>query len=736
MLGLILLFAFPYGEVIVDIDVEGLREVDTSLVVRSSGFRIGEILTREKGIWAIKSLYSTGFFSDVGLNAKRKSGGVRIIIEAKENPRLKSLEFEGNEKLSDGDISSLVDLSPPAMLSEYKLHRIKEKIYDLYEEKGFSGTEISISKEEDEEGAKVTFIIEEGAQYKVNKINFIGNEGLSDHTLSTVLSNKTKTWYLFWRNNSLKLDSLAADAPKVEALYRKHGYLGVSVDTFYVEYKDNKAIVNYVVDEGRLYYFGDTHLEGTEDLGFVSSKLKWEKGELFNEEKIQKTMEDLSIFYSNYGYLHATVIPSYNIVKDTIVEIDLYVDKGDPVYVRFVNITGNNKTYDKVIRRNTVIYPGRLFQRDRIMHSYRNIFRLGYFSDMKIDMDFPSSDSIDLFLDVEEKYTGQIGGSIAYSGTYGFTGGFNLAMPNVFGTGQSISFAFEKTLTSYEDRSLQNISLSYSQPWLFDTPTSAGFSLYNTHYQRSYYSVKEVGGSVSAGRILNKERNLSASVTYRLEREDVDAEEEYAAFDSGLNWESSLYGMLIYDSRDSKVAPRVGSYYSLGAKYAGGILGGDRRYYKLNLETRKFQSILAEDLVIMNRTKVGYAYAPPGKEVPLLERFLLGGTGSWGLRGYDDEAIIPNLTQEYFGGKFAILNNLELRLNFGDKGYGMVFLDAGNCFEDLKEANMLDLFYGVGVGFRVEIPMLGIMGVDFGYNLNEFDGEKRWKPHFQIGTTF
>ena len=145
---------------------------------------------------------------------------------------------------------------------------------------------------------------------------------------------------------------------------------------------------------------------------------------------------------------------------------------------------------------------------------------------------------------------------------------------------------------------------------------------------------------------------------------------------------------------------------------------------------------MVEDFVIMNRTKIGYAYAPPGKEVPLLERYLLGGVGSWGLRGYDDETLIPDPTRRYVGGKFAILNNLELRLNFGDNGYGMIFLDAGNCFEDLKEANMLDLFYGVGIGFRAEIPMLGVLGVDFGYNLNEFEGERQWKPHFQMGAMF
>ncbi|MEJ2567470.1 MAG: BamA/TamA family outer membrane protein [candidate division WOR-3 bacterium] len=309
-------------------------------------------------------------------------------------------------------------------------------------------------------------------------------------------------------------------------------------------------------------------------------------------------------------------------------------------------------------------------------------------------------------------------------------------MPNMFGTGQTLSTSFEKSLTSTSGRTIQNISLSWQQPWLFDTPTSAGFSLYNTNYERTYYRVKETGGTISAGRILNKERNLTSYFTYRLEREDVYAEGEYADLHSGLNWESSLYGRIVYDSRDSKIAPRVGSYYSLGAKYAGGLLGGDRKYHKLDFEVRKFQSVLAEDFVIMNRTKLGYVHARFGTEVPILERFLLGGAGSWGLRGYDDETIIPDPSHKYVGGKFAILNNFELRLNFGDQGYGMVFLDAGNCFEDLSEADLLDLYYGVGVGFRVEIPMLGILGVDFGYNLNLYEGRREWKPHFQIGTTF
>ncbi|MEO0293954.1 MAG: outer membrane protein assembly factor BamA [candidate division WOR-3 bacterium] len=739
MIGLLFLFAFPYGEVITEVSVKGVKEVDTSLVIRSSGLQIGEILTREEGIEAIKALYGTGFFSDIKLDAKRKGGGVEVIIEVEENPRLKSLNFEGNKKIKDGEISSCVDLSPPALLSEYKLHRIKGKIYDLYKEKGFTGTEISISKEVEEDGVNVTFVIKEGEKYKVKKINFIGNKVLSGKKLSKVLSNKTKRWWTFWRDNSLKVDSLEADVPKIEAFYRNHGFLNARVDSFYVEYENNNAIINYLVEEGRTYYFGKTNIEGKEDPNFVLRKIKWKEGNLFSEEKIKKTVEDLSVYYSDFGYLNPTISPNYNIVEDSIVDIEFYVDKGNPVYVRYINVVGNDKTYDKVIRRNIVIYPGEIFQRNKVMHSYRNVFRLDYFSDIKIDMEFPTSDSIDLILKVTEKPTGYFSGSIAYSGSIGLTGGLNVTIPNFNGTGQVISGAFEKSLaySKEEGKYLRNMSFSWTQPWLFDTPTSFGFSLYNTYWERaSYYSVKEAGSSISLGRILNRERNLTSSLTYRLERQEVYASGEYKYLDSGLNWESSLYNTLVYDSRDSKIAPTIGDYYSIGVKYAGGILKGDRQYHKIILEGRKFKNIFAKELVIMNRTRIGYALGREGKEVPLLERFLLGGVGEWGVRGYDNEVIVPDLSKKYIGGNFAFLNNLELRLNFADKGYGMIFLDAGNCFKDLKEVDMTDLYYGVGIGFRVEIPMMGIIGVDFGCNLNLFEGKRRWKPHFQLGTTF
>lgn len=742
LLILLFLSSFPYGEVIVDIDVEGIKEVDTALVVHSSGLRIGDILTSNKGIKTIKNLYATGLFKDIELDASREGAGIKVIIKLLENPRLKSINFEGNIKIGDEDLSSFVDLSPPALLSDYKLFRIKRKILGLYKEKGFSGTEVSILEKADENGVMVTFKIDEGEKYRVKKIRFNGNEGLSDHELSKVLSNKTKPWWMFWRNTDLKIDSLKTDIYKVKALYRKKGYLDATIDTFFVTYEDNKAIIDYTVLEGRLYYFGETTFQGTDDMGFASTKVKWKKGQRYDEEKIQKTIEALYNYYTDIGFLYTAIIPEYSVVDDSLIDIKIYTDEGNPVYIKRINIIGNTKTYDKVIRRNLTIYPGELFRRTELIDSQRNIFRLGYFEDLGLNVENTGGmDSVNLIFEVKEKQTGQFMAGIGYGQSVGLTGNISATMPNIFGTGQSVSFSYERTLRSIKENVIQNVSIGYRQPWLFDTPTSVGFDLYKLYSRWEYFGQDKGGGSFSLGRILTAKRNLQGTFTYKLERAELEILDEeaspYIKAQEGIKWESSLGGRLIYDSRDSYIAASVGSYYSINAKYAGGFLGGTLHYWRIILEARKFHSVYG-DLVLMNRSRIGYTYSPDA-EVPLYERFFMGGIGFWGLRGYEDRNIGPFSgiypSRYPIGGKFAILNNLELRYNLSKTSYAMVFLDAGNSFEDIQNAKLSDLFYGIGGGFRFEVPMMGIFGIDLGYGLNEEKG-REWRTHFQLGMTY
>lgn len=739
MLILLFLISFPYGEVIVDMDVIGIEEVDTALVLNSAGLRIGEVLTREKGINTIKNLHTIGLFKDIKLNAERKGAGIKVIIEIEENPRLKSILFRGNKKVRDGDLSSLVDLAPPALLSEYKIFKIRNKILKLYEEKGMSGTLISISQEEMEDGVQVIFDIEEGEKYKVKEIGFSGNRGLSDHILSSVLSNKTKPWWMFWRNTDLKVDSVKTDIYKIEALYRKKGYLDVQVDSFNISYEDNKAMIVYSVNEGRLYYFGRYNFDYEEGFKDISSRIHWRAGDVYNEEEVNKTIMEFYNYYTDNGFLYASIVPLYSVRDDSLIDITIHIDKGSPVYIRYIDISGNAKTYDKVVRRNLTIYPGELFQREKIINSQRNLYRLGYFEDLGLSFEHSEdADSVNILIEVMERQAGQFNAGFGFSQSYGLTGNIGANIPNLLGTGQTISFSYERTIRAGEHNDIiQNVNLSYLQPWLFDTPTSIGFNLYRVYRRWTYFGEEKTGGSFSLGRILTADRYLKATGTYKLERTELEILDEgvsdYIKSQAGTRYESAISGELLHDSRDSRIAASVGNYYSISSKYAGGILGGDRNYWKIILEARRYQSIYG-DLILMNRARIGYAHSPDG-EPPLTERFFLGGIGFWGLRGYDEREISPYSGFYATGGSFAVVNNLELRYNFSRTSYGMIFLDAGNCFRDIQEARLSDLFYGVGVGFRLEIPMMGLFGIDLGYGLDEEKG-REWKPHFQIGISY
>lgn len=735
---LLIITSFPYGEVITDINVEGVENVDTALVISTSGLRIGDVLKRNESIKAVKNIYSTDLFRNIELDAKREGAGINVIIRVNENPSLKSIDFVGNDILGDADLASIVDLSPPALLSDYKLFRIKQKILDLYREEGVTGTEIEIEKEVDEDKVRVTFNIDEGKKYKVVQITFEGNKSLSDHALCGPLSNKTRPWWMFWRDNSLKIDSIPADIPDIEGLYRKNGFLDAEVVSHSVDYKDKGAIINYTVEEGRLYYFGDYKFDGAEDTSKVIDRIRWESGEVYNEEKINETMRELFNYYTDNGYLYASVVPGYSIRNDSIIDITFNIDKGPAVYVKLIKIKGNTQTYDKVIRRNLTIYPGELFRREKIINSQRNLFRLGYFENLNLEIENPeNNDTINLILSVVEKQTGQFSAGFGFSQSVGLTGNVSATIPNLFGTGQAVRFSYEKTLRAGEgDNTIQNVSFSYNQPWLFDTPTSLGFELYRVYTRWYYYNQDKVGGAFSLGRILTADRNLHGMITYRLEKTDLRVDEnvsEYLKELEGENWESSIKTGLNFDSRDSRIAASVGSYYSITTKYAGGILQGDLEYWKTILETRRYSEVW-DKIVLMNRFRAGYVHSPSGK-VPLPERFFMGGLGSWGLRGYDDRDIGPIADGYPSGGKFALVDNLELRYNFSRTGYAMIFLDAGNCYPDFQSSRLSELYYGIGAGFRIEIPMMGIFGIDLGYGLNDEKGGE-WKPHFQLGMTY
>ena len=729
--------AFPYNEVILDLQVKGLKNVDTALVITASGLRIGDILTSEKGKDAIKFLYSTDLFKDIKLQAEREEGGVRVIINLEEYPIVKEIVFAGNKHVKEKDLKELIDYALPSIISDRKLFRLKVKIKEMYREKGFRGTKVRIQREEIEGGMKITMVINEGKRLKLTEIEFRGNSNVPDRTLGKKVKHRGKHWWTFWRDGEIKDSLITEDIKGIQDYYHELGFLDAKVDSYRIESEDSKATLVYFITEGRVYYVGNLSFEGNRTLQNPDKFVKLVEGDRFNLKKFQEGIQKIYEDYTDRGYLYAQVSPDMKYRNDTI-DVVIKIQENNRVYVKYINIEGNERTYDKVIRRNLTIYPGELFNREEIINSQKKLFRLGYFEDLGFEMvPEESRDSITLVFKVKEKETGQFNAGIGYSGDVGFTGNISFNIPNFMGRGQAVSFNYERTLVSGETNTpIQNISFSFREPWLFDTPTSVGLSLFSNYRIWEYYTEYRKGLEFSGGRYIGEKRNilLSGSYRYGLTNIKVDTTKyvPQAIIDAaGERHESGITLGLVRDTRDNYMAAKSGSYISFSPKLFGTIFGGDVSYLKTILEVRRFVEFLP-DFSLMSRVLIGNIMPIGEDNIPITEKFMLGGSGNWGIRGYRDRSIGPAENGYVIGGNTAFLMNFEIRRSITKQAYALAFFDMGNAYRDFRHANLGELYSGAGIGFRIEIPMMGILGFDFGYG---FDREKggKWEPHFQLG---
>ncbi len=732
MILLYILLSFPYGEVIVDLGVRGVTRADTSLVITVSGLKVGDRLTEDMGKRALKNIYNLDLFSDVSLEAEKLGAGIRVWFDVVEYPLIISIDFKGNKKVKNKSIKKLITLSQGDVASDKKLFSIKRNIINLYEKKGYFGTEVDIEKDEVDGGINVVFTIKEGKKLIIRKVYFYGNEHFSDKKLTGVIKNKPKWWII--RKGRFHEENISDDIEKIQEFYRNHGFADARVDSNRVEKDGSNVFLHYWVSEGNKYYFGEGDFSGNKHFktSRLNKVLKWHKGNVYNENKVKKTLQSLYELYSNDGYLYAQIVPDEKIPNDTIY-ITFNIQEGNPVYVHLIKIKGNTKTYDKVIRRELRIFPGDLFTRDKVIESQQQVFKLGYFEDVNMNIE-GTGDTVNLVFKVKEKQVGQFSLGMGYSKQDGLTGNIGASVPNFLGRGENVYIKYER------GSKLQNASGGFTEPWLFDTPTTVGFDLYSTQRRWTYYTQKRQGGDIRLGRIFENPKFLKAYATYTLEKEGITIEDStnvtpYILDQKGERLKSMLSFSLIRDGRNSYIAPTGGSYFSFSPEFSGGYLGGKIDYQKYVMEERWFMEILPK-WVFMVRFKGGWVDSLGGRgDVPLTERFVLGGVGPWGLRGYPDRSIGPKSGNYVIGGKAAIIYTLEFRRNITKTAYALAFFDMGNTFNEITDFSMTNMKKGVGVGFRIELPMVGLIGFDFGYGINR-EGGKKWEPHFQFGMGF
>ena len=732
---------FLFAEKINSIKFTGNNKVSEQVLNSAFGLAVGDELNPEKIRKGIKNIYTIGLFSDVIIHLEKGENGADLTVEIIEAPVVNSITISGNKKIKTKDLQSKFTMRTGQALSLSKQAGTIQKMKDLYQEKGYFLAQIDALHDTTDNGLiNIEFNIREGKKVQVKEITFSGNKSIADKDLrkKSDMSTKEDRWF---RSGDLNQEKFDEDLGKIVKYYQKKGYIDAKVLGYDISYDDLKTymFIDIEVEEGQQYYVGSINWEGNKlfTRKQLDHTLKYNEGEIYNQEKMDKTLENLYTIYTEEGYIYANIVPD-KFTEDTRVDITYRIVENDPAYVYKIDIAGNLRTKEKVIRRELAIRPGDMFKRSALIRSQRNIFNLGFFEDVQLESNRANDDGdINLTFDVKEKSTGQISMGAGYSSQDALTGFLELRQPNMFGRGQTANVRWEF------GKRRQNIELSLTEPWFMDTPTTAGIDLFHTSQNRSgdYYEIYRTGGALRLGRPIPKFDYSRLYWQYRLEERNLKIDKDkrnlfssYFLNQEGKRLQSSMSFTLVRDSRDNIFHATQGSKTSLRAEFAGAYLGGKIDFQKYEIESSWYYTIV-DPFVLMIKSSYGViaGYTQKGV-VPLYERFYPGGTSFDGVvRGYKDRSLSPVQNGEYIGGRSKILFNIENQFKMVEQIYGLIFFDAGNSWDSIIEARPTDLKRSVGLGVRIETPM-GPIGFDYGYGFDKTD--PGWEPHFQFGTMF
>ena len=719
------------AQVVVDIEVTGTRYYSAREVKLIAGIKVGDEITPSLLSRAIKRILSLRGIETVKIESDRIGTGVKLTYVVKEGPPLRELRIIGNKAIEIKKLLKELNLPVGMPVAQHDIEKARTKILQLYTKEGMPFTSVKVKQETESDSLALTFIIHEIKNVHINSIQIVGANAIAPNIVKQHLKNKERKCY-FWKGD-FNYDEYLKDRGRLLSFYRASGFGAARLDSSKVVWDTvhNEVDLIFYVYEGDKYYFGDVEFVG--NTVFTDTQLRnlvtFEKGDLYSEDKLHKTVETIYTLYGDRAYLNLNVIPEYTIYGDTV-DVTFNIKEGLPIRVRRIDIVNNDRTHDVVIRRELSIFPGDLLVRDKLIASQRRVFQLGYFDSLGLDFKpVDNSDSlVDLIIKVKEKQTGLINAGIGYSELYKLVGTISVMIPNFRGRGERLQASFEK------GSEITNALFGYTKPWIFDIPLTVGFDLYHTNRYRYYFNERRTGGDIKLSRPIPHLLYTTVSTMYSYELVNVTPVDttqvatEYARNERRSVWWISL----VRDSRDRPFNPTAGSYRSISAEYAGGLLGGTVNYQKYILENREYYKLM-DKLTLAWETKLGLiAGYKPSDVIPIYERFFLGGVmHPWRLRGYPEFSVTPKVGGKAIGGQFAITTTFELRYEAQPNIYPLIFFDAGNTWPSFSGAMLNELKKSVGIGVRMEIPMMGIIGFDIAYGWNRV--KPGWEFHFSMG---
>ena len=782
LVAVVLMSVAAAAEVVSGVESQGNEYVSRDRILLGFGVRIGDELKPESVREGIRRLYKMGHFSDVRVEAEPTGeGSVRLIVIVEERPKIASIRFPGCDEVEDTDIKLVLRMEEGAPYEPSALEDSRVAILELYERKGFPYAEITATTE-DASGNRVNVIfeIEERVQVVVEKILFEGNESLDASDLKGVLTTKEDRWWRSKSNAYFDRATLEDDLARITERYREAGFIDAVTEGYDVEYDESgeKVTLTITVVEGGLYTIEGVEWTGAS--GFASEALDELTtvtiGDVYEPPAAEATIRAAYDWYGERGYIHARIFKVEDVEDGNQLRLKFYVEEANPAHIGQIHIVGNKRTKEKVIRRELVVHPGDLYQTSEIIASQRKIANLGFFDGPMVEFtDSSNPDDIDLVFTVEERQTGRAGVGVSHTSERGITGFIELTEGNLFGNGQYLDLKWEFGKENSE------VVLGFTEPWFMNRKLSVGFDLFDTNYKRSYsgfsddffretfddyaeiapsdednrrYIVERErrGGDIRIGMPFMGSRHTMIYTKYTLEQFRLTESAEYeidtgdttvmmedreTSQDDGWEWRSGLTATLVRRTTDRRFHPRLGSYSRLSADLFGWAMGGDVEYQRYILDTRKYvPGFWTTTLMIRGRAGLVTGYGGGDPHVPNDTLFELGGVGLNGVRGYENRSILPE-GRTLYGGRTMLLGTAELKFPItGERSqlpvHGLFFVDAGNTWASGADTHPTVLFWGAGAGVRIEVPVLGNIGVDFGYGFDKED----WVVHYQFGFDF
>ena len=810
-------FAEVDGEVwnqpISEIRFRGNRRVESEAMLLEIDSNVGELVTPEKLAKDIKSLWALGYFEDIYVEGELTPAGAVLTFVVKERPTIRKIIVEGNSNVKLDDINEVLDIEANGVLDLGEVKANLEMLEALYTEKGFFLAEIDYAiRPVDEQPGKVdvVFVINEAEEVIVRGITFVGNKALSDDQLRKAMITRVGGYLSVVTKKAggvFNREAFVADYANLRAYYADQGYFDADFEDVELALSPDRRFVHLTiaVDEGHQYRIGSIsareQTRAGEDALFPPEILAdsidpvLREGDVASAGKLQLILQDIERRYKDKGYAYVNVVPNYQKDRENLLlHVDYQIDKGPLVYIERVNIYGNDRTADKVIRREIVLREGDLYAESAKEATQLRVLRLGYFEDVQISTSRGSADNkIVVNVEVVEKLTGTFQIGAGFSTIESFVLQAQIKYDNFLGRGTTV------TLVAQLSSLRRLFNFSYSTRYFLDSNWWFIVNVFNTSNVFPTFTRGSTGFALSWGYPIPKVRGLTAFLGYNLEYVQVGfgtvgavggifapgattAVPETALisnlFADGLT--SAITTRLVYDTRDNVLFPTSGMYHQLSAKFASRYFGSDNEYNKYTLDTRFYVPVIKTErnfrawVVFRTNFQVGYIHSPRRNGVPVFERYFPGGIyGDGSLRGYRLRSLGPrilvqsspnpsaNLYPFEVGGNLLTALNLELEVMVVPPANikAVIFADIGNAFNTeakyCQEPNpqqlpksdpctpfaFRDLRFSMGFGFRWQSP-IGPLRFEWGFPLDRLTGTSLLASEdpvvfeFNVGTGF